>query len=266
MVSKSTDEVEARTKRKYSKASREGDRRRPFQSELPPKLSAFFSSRKCSSIPAKPWHFCQKTCTSIFYELFIALIPYSWQKGDVFKKNLWSIHCIDMVHMLSRYVIFTYFYNASIIRLIKGCDWEEELAVLCLHSYSTKKNTASGYFDFVSRWNDHLIKISTKQNAYKRTKTRTRLERKWHITYAILKVLKKTDTFCRGLWLRYRRHSLVTRATSATKSKNMRLTQRSLNQIMRIVNFRRILLKKKRKVGQCDRGYVLLNSPSFPFI
>lgn len=140
---------------------------------------------------------------------------------------------------------FTSFYTASIIRPRKGCDWEEELAVLCLHSYSTKKNTASGYFDFISRWNDHLIKISTKQNAYKRTKTRTRLERKWHITYAILKVLKKTDTFCRGLWLRYRRHSRVTRATSATKSKNVRLTQRSLNQIMRIVNFRRILLKKK---------------------
>ena len=63
--------------------------------------------------------------------------------------------------------------------------------------------------------------------------------------YAILKVLKKTDTFCRGLWLRYRRHSRVRRATSATKSKNVHLTQRSLNQIMRIVNFRRILLKKK---------------------
>lgn len=68
--------------------------------------------------------------------------------------------------------------------------------------------------------------------------------------YAILKVLKKTDTFCRGLWLRYRRHSRVTRATSATKSKDAQLTQRSLNQIMRIffwriVNFRRILLKKK---------------------
>ena len=140
---------------------------------------------------------------------------------------------------------FTNSYNASIIRLIKGCDWEEELAVLCLHSHSTKKNTASGYFDFVSRWNDHLIKISTKQNEYKRTKTRTGLERKWHITSVILKVLKKTDTFCRGLWLRYRRHSRVTRATSATKSKNARLTQRSLNQIMRIVNFRRILLKKK---------------------
>ena len=140
---------------------------------------------------------------------------------------------------------FTNFHNASIIRLIKGCDWEEELAVLCLQSYSTKKNTASGYFDFISRWNDHLIKISTKQNAYKRTKTRTGPERKWHITYAMLKVLKKTDTFCRGLWLRYRRHSRVTRATSATKSKNAHLTQRSLNQIMRIVNFRRILLKKK---------------------
>ena len=82
--------------------------------------------------------------------------------------------------------------------------------------------------------------------------------------YAILKVLKKTDTFCRGLWLRYRQHSRVTRATSATKSKDAHLTQRSLNQIMRIVNFRRILLKKK--VGQCDRGYVLLNPPSFPFI
>ena len=106
MVSKSTDEVEARTKRNYSKASREGDRRRPFQSELPPKLSAFFSSRKCSSIPAKSWHFCPKTCTSIFYELFIALIPYSWQKGHVFERNLWSIHCIDMVYMLSRYLIF----------------------------------------------------------------------------------------------------------------------------------------------------------------
>lgn len=140
---------------------------------------------------------------------------------------------------------FTNFYTASIIRLIKGCDWEEELAVLCLHSYSTKKKIASGYFDFISRWNDYLIKISTKQNAYKRTKTRTGPERKWHIMYAILKVLKKTDTFCRGLWLRYRRHSRVTRATSATKSKDAHLTQRSLNQIMRIVNFRRILLKKK---------------------
>ena len=71
--------------------------------------------------------------------------------------------------------------------------------------------------------------------------------------YAILKVLKKTDTFCRGLWLRYRRHSRVRRATSATKSKNVHLTQRSLNQIMRIVNFRRILLKKK-KLGSVTGG------------
>ena len=71
--------------------------------------------------------------------------------------------------------------------------------------------------------------------------------------YAILKVLKETDTFCRGLWLRYRRHSRVRRATSATKSKNVHLTQRSLNQIMRIVNFRRILLKKK-KLGSVTGG------------
>lgn len=44
----------------------------------------------------------------------------------------YGIHAIEMLS-------FTNFYTASIIRLIKGCDWEEELAVLCLHSYSTKK-------------------------------------------------------------------------------------------------------------------------------
>ena len=60
-----------------------------------------------------------------------------------------------------------------------------------------------------------------------------------------IKGFKRDWYLCRGLWLRYRRHSRVRRATSATKSKNVHLTQRSLNQIMRIVNFRRILLKKK---------------------
>ena len=153
MVSKSTDEVEARTKRNYSKASREGDRRRPFQSELPPKLSAFFSSRKCSSIPAKSWHFCPKTCTSIFYELFIALIPYSWQKGDVLR-GIYGQYIVSIWYTCYRDILsFTNFYSASIIRLIKGCDWEEELAVLCLYSYSTKKTLPLViWFHFKMKW------------------------------------------------------------------------------------------------------------------